>query len=386
MLHKEPKNITEDDLNNLVDNSVSEGKTLEFKSKLSLSSEKEKKEFLADFSAFANTDGGDLLFGVAETSGCASGIPGTTVVDEDSELLKIESLLQDSIEPRVQGHKIHALKLANGNHVIIIRIPKSWNAPHRISYNGTEKFYGRNSKGKYSLDVGELRTIFTRGTDASTKVRQFVDSRIAKVRMNEAPIVIESESLLVLHLLPQSTFYLGETIDLSDINNQVTSLKPMNSGSWDHQYNLDGFMTFNQVYNQSYVQVFRFGGIEAVESKILGATVNEDLSIPSTLLEQEILKGVNSYLPLMEKLKVGLPIYCFVTLIGIQNHHFAGHQQFFRNRVGPRKEVLRLRESKIESFEISTSEILKPVFDSLWNAYGFEKSPNFDDQGNWRPR
>ena len=29
---------------------------------------------------------------------------------------------------------------------------------------------------------------------------------------------------------------------------------------------------------------------------------------------------------------------------------------------------------------------LRSIFDAVWNASGFPKSPNFDNQGKWNPR
>jgi hypothetical protein len=52
-------------------------------------------------------------------------------------------------------------KVIGDNSVGILGISfqdRSWIAPHRVKAN--DKFYGRNSKGKYPLDVSELRTAF----------------------------------------------------------------------------------------------------------------------------------------------------------------------------------------------------------------------------------
>ncbi len=59
----------EEDLQALVDNSVLECKTIEYKQALPSNSESGKKEFLADVSSFANASGGDLIYGVSESKG-----------------------------------------------------------------------------------------------------------------------------------------------------------------------------------------------------------------------------------------------------------------------------------------------------------------------------
>ena len=58
--------IDESAIEALKTNTVSESKTLEYKSQLPGGTDAEKKEFLADISAFANTREGDFVFGVEE--------------------------------------------------------------------------------------------------------------------------------------------------------------------------------------------------------------------------------------------------------------------------------------------------------------------------------
>ena len=62
MLPAQLDSIDEGHLNALVADGVRESRSLEFKAKLVWGTESEKKEFLADVSAFANGAGGDLIW------------------------------------------------------------------------------------------------------------------------------------------------------------------------------------------------------------------------------------------------------------------------------------------------------------------------------------
>ena len=61
-LFEKSSTITEADLQALVADRETEGKTLDYKRDLVGQSDPERKEFLYDASSFANTLGGDLVF------------------------------------------------------------------------------------------------------------------------------------------------------------------------------------------------------------------------------------------------------------------------------------------------------------------------------------
>jgi len=67
MISKRLEDIGEVELDSLIANGVPEGKTIEYKKVLPGNFDGDKKEFLADVSSFANTAGGDLIFGIDET-------------------------------------------------------------------------------------------------------------------------------------------------------------------------------------------------------------------------------------------------------------------------------------------------------------------------------
>jgi len=49
------------------------------------------------------------------------------------------------------------------------------------------------------------------------------------------------------------------------------------------------------------------------------------------------------------------------------------------------RDVLYLSETEISDLSANAYDICRPLFDVIWNAAGFPRSLNFDDQGNWVP-
>ncbi len=69
MIQKLIENIDKNDLLSLIDNVVLERKTLDYKEKFSGNGESHRKEFLKDVTSFANSSGGDIIYGIKEDNG-----------------------------------------------------------------------------------------------------------------------------------------------------------------------------------------------------------------------------------------------------------------------------------------------------------------------------
>jgi predicted HTH transcriptional regulator len=177
--------ITEVDLQELKDNAVGEGISYDYKLALYGNSDTDKKEFLKDASSFANTAGGHILIGIEEDQGLPIAIPGV-VADLDNEKLRLENLLRDKIEPRILGVRMVPVDLTNGNRVLVIRIPKSWNPPHAVLQNKSRLIFARNSAGVHEASVDEMRAMFNAGADLLNRAREFQEMRVAVV--HERPV------------------------------------------------------------------------------------------------------------------------------------------------------------------------------------------------------
>ena len=155
----------------LKENSIPEDKHIEYKDHINLDQLKDKKEFLADISSFANTNGGHIFWGISEESGIANEINGVDVSSIDELYQKIEAIIRDGLEPRI-NYELKFIELDSGRKVIIAYIYESWNKPHMVTLAGHGKFYARNNSGKYPLSVDELKTIIIHNQFLADKIRK----------------------------------------------------------------------------------------------------------------------------------------------------------------------------------------------------------------------
>jgi predicted HTH transcriptional regulator len=82
--------ITEADIRGLL-GTVAEGTGVDYKLAIGRNDEA-KREFGADTTSFANTEGGYILVGLDEVDGIASEITGVDADDLDAEILRLENL------------------------------------------------------------------------------------------------------------------------------------------------------------------------------------------------------------------------------------------------------------------------------------------------------
>lgn len=377
MIPKRFEDIEFSDLEVLLNNQVTEGKTIEYKKEIVNNASSDKEPFLAGVSAFANTIGGDYIIGIEAKDGIPINLSGVSFKNADAEILKLEQMLQTGLEPRLPSVNIKDIQSPTGENFILVRVNRSWIAPHKVKAN--EKFYGRTSKGKYPLDVSELKTAFMLTEQLSERIRNFRSSRVEKIKANhELPVELTEGGKMILHLIPLSAFTTSEKINLTEAKN-IFDLS-VNSEGFSKKINLDGVLNFSKntdTQSDWYIQLFRDGCIETVYT--LEQTLHPNFEFP-------LLEGLMKQRNFLAKLDIELPIYVFVSMVNVKDYQLDS-KMFYMTIIEPiDREDLLLPEVTIINPEEKSEEILRPLFDMLWNAFGLNQCSNLDNKGNYKLR
>lgn len=387
------ESVDETDLQALVDNEVAEGKSIEYKLELPKNSDGDKKEFLADLSSLANATGGHLIYGIKEKGGVAKEVTGLEISKSiDEEKLRLEDIIRNGIAPRISGIKICPIKLHDSKFVIIIEVPKSWAMPHMVIFKGHSRFYSRTSAGKYPLDVSELRAAFVLSESIAEKMRNFRIERLSKVVSGETPVRLKEEiPKTILHIVPFTAFDSSKSIDISSFENKkdvVERLRPLDANSWDNRYNIDGFLTFNLNYTDNistaYVQFFRNGSLEAVEASMLEPFEGRKI-IPHAIFEYTLVRYLTDYLQVLQIVGIEPPFIIMLSLFGVEGYRIPYPAELRIARTIDR-DTLVLPEVILQDYKFDASEIMRPIFNALWNSAGLPRSMNYDAEGKWNPR
>jgi hypothetical protein len=375
--------ITENDLLALIVDGVSEGRSVDYKRELPKGNDEGKKEFLADVSSFANTAGGDLIFGIEEEKGLPTNIVGVETADMDLELRRLDSMLASGISPRIK-YELRAIPLRNGNEAVIVRIQRSWLAPHRVVFKGHDKFYGRNSAGKYPLDVTELRTAFNLSGTVNERIRAFRTDRIIALMNNETPIPFTDTPKAVLHCIPVESFAGQPLFDVLPLYENPRSLPVIASTVWERRLNLDGLMSYKYGSPCSaYTQLYRSGVIEAVSGEIVAKTYREWTVIPSRAFESYILQFLPTCIRILQQISATAPVLIGLTLTKTRGLSMGTDALEFGMSYPIAQNSVILPEALVEDLSMPIAKILRPIFDLVWNACGYPRSENFDSDDNW---
>ncbi|MCH7724888.1 MAG: ATP-binding protein [Planctomycetes bacterium] len=390
MIQKPFDQIEKADLDALVADSVAEGRTLDYKQALSGNSDGEKKELLADVSSFANASGGDLIFGMTETGGTATGAPGLAGINADSEILRLDACFRNGIEPRIPEVQIRVIEGFAKGPVLLIRIPRSWASPHMVTFKGTSRFFTRNNAGKHPMDMGEIRAAFALSESVPERIRNFRIERIGKVVADDTPVQLSDNPKIVLHLVPLSAFAVGTQLEVKAIYERRGSFHPISSGSDIIRYNVDGVISICSSDRDGkgpsgYCQVFRTGIVESVDARLIRAG-REERWIPSLTFERELLRSTRMHIEALSEVGVVPPIVVTVSLVGVRGYEMAKPRGWDKWEATPiDRDELILPEILIEDFGDDIASAFRPIFDAAWNASGWQGSPYFNENGDWSP-
>jgi len=151
-----PENL--EDLKSLIKNEVQENIHLDYKDGRAIN-RKKRNEIAKDVSAFANSDGGILIYGIREEGY----LPVEIDQGVDHSIFTrewIEEVITSNITPIINDIKIVQIPLSETNSVFAIQIPKSYRAPHQEQ--SSKRYYKRYNFKSQPMEDYEINDIRSR--------------------------------------------------------------------------------------------------------------------------------------------------------------------------------------------------------------------------------
>jgi hypothetical protein len=385
--------ITQAHIEQLVADRTREGPHLDFKRELPTAwNDAAKHEFLADATAFANSGGGDLVFGVEEDGQAqALAVIPQVIANVDQEIRRLQDFLLNLAEPRLPGVKVHAVQVSvarTEGHVIVVRIPQSWAGPHRVKTN--QHFFVRDGLRKRQLDIPEIRSLFLRTENQAQRVNDFRTERLGKILSGNAPQRLVDGPILMAHLVPTQAALGLVQIDPVPYTNQ-RGLPVIGTTGGMARLNLDGALVVrNETQHgetHGYSQFFRNGFFES--ALVLSRRAEDGrVVLPSRSYEEYLIALLGNFRGELDHLGINYECAVMLSLLRADEVRLGvssdwgfddPHQTLFD------RNTLVLPDIVARS-DVTPEKALKPAFDLMWQAAGFAGSRNFNGAGEWAPR
>jgi hypothetical protein len=376
--------ISEEHLRALITNEVREGLKLEYKEGLPGKEPKERREFLADVTAFANAAGGDILFGVREDRderGAPTGLPqdicGLPGINVDAERLRIDSWLRNGVLPRLPAVRIREVLVAGTDPALLLRIPRSWAAPHSVAVDSAIRVYRRNSAGKSPLDFEELKRAILRAESIAERIRSLRRDRILTLESGESPAPLQSGPTTVIHLVPFGAFDLASGLDVSKLQQEVGGRIGSEGYGEGLRYTVDGFLVSDipvgRGPSQSYTLVFRTGVIE--RAHVLPVS-DEGKWLPIVDLHRVVMDAVSRGFDFYRERGISSPIAVLVSLLHAKGARIPGGG-IPRQDSPIDRDIVFAPEVVAEDLGVEVARLLQPAFDLIWNSAGWPRARDF---------
>ena len=155
-------------------------------------------EFRNDVCAFANAEGGYLIYGITDKDGMASCTIGVDIDNPDKFELDLRNKLTP-IMPKVPPVQFHFVKLASGKYIVVLFVDHDYYAPYlHIENEKNYHIYKREGNRKLTIGYTELKNMFVQSRVLETEILEFRKRRIEYYK--EEGI----EQFMLYHIIPES--------------------------------------------------------------------------------------------------------------------------------------------------------------------------------------
>ncbi|OQB20611.1 MAG: Divergent AAA domain protein [Euryarchaeota archaeon ADurb.Bin190] len=391
--------IREAHLNSLIILRIPEDSALEYKLELNIESDTMKRELCKDLSSFANSQGGLILFGVNEEKGFPISING--IKYEDTIKTKLYQIISSGISPRIQEIPERIVHLENGNKIVILRIEPDGYL-HQVKY-GDNRYYKRVGTITIPMESADIEMFFRQFNRSSSQVsrqeevQQAIDKYHNMLKGKEYFKGVDDKAICTICIIPEVSSF---NLDLSHLpDNFVLLFPPIYSLGWNSELTGNSFFVFSKLQAEevphAVTEITAFGEILAYNSSVLSNMYSNHISsgtagfIPSIAYEREIVNSAYKYFNSLKQLGVSPPFYLDISTLNVKGYYLYTDPKrtihssriYSKEDIHPR--IVRIPNDKAYASPQALAKEIRPIFDFIWREFGYEKSYNYDNNGDW---
>ncbi len=387
MFNKLFSEITATDIQTLINSGISENTNLEFKREVWGKLDEDRKEMLRDISSMANAYGGYFVIGMEEDqAGEAKEI--IDIPNVESERDSLLASLMANLHPRIIGLDINVIKFEDGKKILLIRVPDGFNL-HQVTFKGMYQFWKRHDRQKSRMTYDEIKDSIIKNHVGSGQSIELLEKRKQ---------LHDKSKKVILMLTAQPIKAESELFKTS--NTKLRDLLKSSGGrraGWDFDIStsyprptLNGISIANE--NRA-VNFYRNGYVEATvdigfdEGYVFNSeqlTINEHQANYPVLRREALIEFTFRFVRkvelMLKEIGYDAPMSFSLNLLNIKGFALRGGNERSSQYHSP----FLYSESSIEveplTYEfIDATTITKDLCDRVFQAYGFEETPYYEN-------
>jgi hypothetical protein len=369
----------------LVSESASERIDLEFKLALPGRADSDRFEVLKDVSAFANSGGGTIYYGVEEQNGVAASIRPITSETFDEAARRLGQIVEAGVEPRVQGIRYIEFR-TEGGYVLAVVVPARFSTPCRAVQNGRYKFFKRSQNFVSEMTYDEIRNAFDRAGSSSQAAEAAWDARLNQVRGRQTWKPLVHGPVSIARLTPLSIAQGSQQIDLQKVYDEYTTLSHPDWHGISRAYNLDGIVAYGPLADRGeaakMTQVYRNGTIDSVRN--CGTPWQETRVIPAAVVATFFRLSFLKLSAFVRAHEVPGPFLFQAAMLDVGGSIFGLDSRglSFEDYTADRNDFI-IPSFYIDYDSLGDESIVKNILDMIWQGFGLTNCRYYDDDGNW---
>lgn len=381
--------LTAEHVRALVTSSRSEGRRIDFKEAFKRSDNgksRDSHEVAKDVAAFANSSGGDIIYGVIETDGIATGTCLAVSAQEAEGVLSfVQAAVRDGVSPYIDI-RCKYIPMEDNAGVFVIRVPKSNQAPHAVRKRGEKDalwFFKRGEDCALPMEESDVRHAYTTGFDVNRQIEVFRRTRIAQVDDTIAGPLFSKSVRVHAFFIPLATFSNGDHLAYPRLLVGANRLRLEGSHSGPMACPEGAFLhggAHDGIWHAWYIH--RNGIVEWVDAGTNFMHNNpsgeKSKKVVFPLYERRLCDRLQDAANCISALDLGGPLAFCLSLTNAKGaQFFAPNNRFLNSSLCP-VDAMHAQTLILRSAADLCPDKIKSSLDHVMNGFGLQRSVNFD--------
>ena len=378
MINKNVEDIVYKDIQLLLENKIDESDTLDYKT-----GKIDDSNLMKHVCAFANTRGGDLIFGVKESGDGRFPIEIIGLDESDISKERTEQIILSNIVPRLEI-KIKFIKIPDSiKSILLIRIPDSYLKPHQNNMN--KKFYKRFQSESAEMTEQEICDCYRRRFTNHDQVEQYIE-KILNYKTGLIPTDIIKINLIIIPSNIENRLIETSDYDKFDWFRSIKLHPSTNYASWNYfipsalkPFALGLISEESDPYKFVQTSIHRNGCIQHIQH--FGDKTQDGIQFPHIYFAVKLMQTIQFAHNVLEHYNYFGDVKIIASINCISKNMLELKSYSPSKYIIDKIDCVVKREYSLEYVKTNHDKISSSIMDEIFNHYGFPRCDLFDEDG-----